>query len=602
MHNSTSLKRRLLFSLWLLLVLGVLLPFWFYHRNFNREIIAESKQNAIHQLNHLCWLMENEKTFQNLEQIQNWLSLVAKQLDARLTFIGLDGRPLADSQLFPAAIGTENLSTRPEFIQALSGDMGLAIRPSETSGQEHILAAKKISLNAPLPTGVMRVAFPFSPFKALLDRAATGFVFLLTIIFTATFLISWGLIRRLRIPISEMTEAVDAIGEGDYRRRIAGRDRELYPLALAINRMADRINQRAQKTQRSARYLDAVFDGMQEGVMVLNPKGKIIEVNRAFRELVTPGETCVGKNPLEVLRNLEFQEACERIVELDAPQGGEQSEAIEVPFGRDRIFGVNIVKPGDKSGELGAIVVFHEISNLKRLEKVRQDFVSNVSRELNTPLISIKAHAQKILAENHGVDDRSRISLVAILEGTNHLLSVVKDLLQLAALDSSPVRFRSLCSNPAQALEAAWDECRPAAVAKNIELVSDLPEVGIEVAAGIDQLTQVFRNLLANGIKYSPEGGRLNVEHSLGPDMITFTVQDEGPGIARQHQDRIFERFYRAGKPASGALASSGLGLAICKHIVQNHGGTIGVRSPKEDQKSGAAFFFSMHLAQSNSC
>ncbi|MHC1726052.1 MAG: ATP-binding protein [Syntrophobacteraceae bacterium] len=570
------------------------MPFWFYHKGFNREIITASRQQATQQLDHISWLIE-DKSFQSVEELHQWLSVVGRQLNSRLTYIGTDGRALADSHFTMDEVNKfESLAHRPEFAQAMSGETGSAIRISKVSEQEYIFAAKKINLKQPLSPGVIRIALPFSPVKSQLDRAANGFVFLLTIIFIATFLISWALVRRLRIPVSEMTSAVTAIGAGDYSRRIPGQDRELYPLALAINRMADTLGRRLQKISDRQQHLDAVFDGMQEGVMVLSPKGKIIEVNRAFRELVSPGTTCIGKNPLEVVRNLELQDASDRI--LSRANLEQSTAAIEVPLGRDRVFSVDIVRAEGQTKDMGAIVVFHEISKIKRLEKIRQDFVSNVSRELNAPLVSIKAHVEKILAGT-SIAEKTRDSLRAVLKETSDLLSIVEDLLQLAALDSSPVQHALLSANPAQALDMAWDQCRAAAVARNVELEVDLPPLGIDVATNLDQLARVFRNLLGNGIKYSPEGGRLSVGHCFEGEMVIFSVQDEGPGIPPRQQDRIFERFYRTGKQVAGVHASSGLGLAICKHIVQNHRGTIWVQSPNTGRKNGATFLFSMPRA-----
>lgn len=595
MRDAISLKKRLLLSIWLVLSVGILLPFWFYHRDFNREIIAASKQQASQQLDHLCWLIE-DRSFQSIEELHHWLSQAGKQLNSRLTYVSIDGRALADSQIDRAELDRfENLAHRPEIAQAMSGETGSAIRISKVSDLEHIFAAKKISPKQPLSPGVLRVALSFSPVKSQLDRAATGFVFLLTVIFVATFLISWALVRRLRIPVSEMTRAVTAIGAGDYSRRIPGHDRELYPLASAINRMADTLGRRLKKISERQQRLEAVFDGMREGVMVLSPKGKIIEVNRAFSEFIPYPTDCVGKNPLEVIRNLELQDACERILSVTGVEPA--TATIEIPLGRDRIFNVDIVRTGGDSGDMGAIAVFHEISRIKRLEKIRQDFVANVSRELNAPLISIKAHIERILAESPTLEDRARASLAIVLKETGGLLSIVQNLLQLAALDSSPVRHGLLSADPAQALDMAWDQCRSAAAAKNIELEIDLPPMGLDVAANQEQLTQVFFNLLGNGIKYSPEGGRLSVGHSFEGGMVTFCVRDQGPGIPPKHQDRIFERFYRTGTQVAGIHASSGLGLAICKHIVQNHGGSIWVQSPNEGRKNGATFLFSMPLA-----
>ncbi|MFZ2448000.1 MAG: ATP-binding protein [Syntrophobacteraceae bacterium] len=602
MRNPISLKTRLLVSIWLILIIGVLLPFYFFHRDFTREIIAESRRDAIQQMDHIHWLLSSEKSFRSTEELRDWLAKVGKQLNARITYIGRDGGAIADSQLSAEEVAKfENLSGRPEFLQAMYEDTGTAVRYSKISGQEHIFIAKRISIEGPFAPGVLRLAFPFSPVKTLLDRLSGGLILIISIVFAATLVLGWAIIRRLRAPVSEMVTAVDAIGAGDFKHRIHTRSEQvLYPLTVAINRMGENIGKRISEISTQRQHLEAVFDGMREGVMVLNSKGRVLEVNRAFSELVAPREASLGRNPLEVVRNIEFQEACERILAQTGPEA--QAETIEVPMGRDRVFNVNIVRIRDHNQCVGAIVVFHDISNIKRLERVRQDFVANVSRELGAPLVSIKTHVEKIVAEDTSLDNKTRGSLLFVAKESGHMLRIVKDLLQLAALDSRPKHSRGLSANPADALAAAWDGCRSAAVEKDIHLESALPETGIEIAADFDQLVRVFRNLLENGIKYSIEGGKLSVGHRVEEGKAVFSVRDEGPGIPRAHQHRIFERFYRAGQPITGIQASTGLGLAICKHIVQNHGGTIWVESPNPLEQNGATFFFSMNPARESKC
>ncbi len=597
MRNFITFRIRLLVGLWLILALGMLLPFWLYQRNFSNEIISDAKAAAIRQMDHLYWVL-SEKTFRNTDELQTWLSQAGQQLNLRISFIDLDGRALADSKLLPAQIsGFENLSGRPEFLQAISEKMGWAIRYSKVSHAQHVFVAKKISLSGPFPPGVLRIASPFSTIKNLLSSLSRWFVFLIAITFAATLVLSWALIRRLRVPVSELVKAVDAIGAGNFKYRVHTGDEVIYPLAVSINRMAETMGGRKEEMTGRCQRLEAVFDGMREGVMVLNSKGRILEVNRAFGELIAPRQTCLGRNPLEVVRSIELQEACERVLARTAPDC--PVESIEVSPGRHRVFSVSIVKLCDHNQYEGAIVVFHDISNIKRLEKVRQDFVANVSRELAAPLVSIQTHIQNVLDVDFSLEEKTRNSLSATLKEAGHMLRIVDDLLQLAALESGQAISPKVSINPAAALAEAWDQCRSEAVHKQIQLDSTLPETGIGVAADFGQLVRVFRNLLENGIKYSLEGGKLRVGHRTeGDTAIVFSVRDEGTGIPRQHQQRIFERFYRAGKPISGEQTSTGLGLAICKHIVQNHGGTIWVESPNPFQQNGATFHFSMRLAQ----
>jgi two-component system phosphate regulon sensor histidine kinase PhoR len=295
--------------------------------------------------------------------------------------------------------------------------------------------------------------------------------------------------------------------------------------------------------------------------------------------------------------SLELQAACDRLLTSKTTRPGDVM-SLQMALGSDRFYDVHIgalAGPG-KGG--GAVVVFHDISELKRLEKVRQDFVANVSHELRTPLTSIKGYAETLLSDNEPDSQTLTSFLQVILKNANHMVKMVDDLLQLARLEgkSEPPQFVPV--DAVDALSAAWKACLPMADAKSIKLVNTLPAAGVNVIADQDQIVQVFLNLIENGIKYSPAGETLQVSHSVDGGMVTFSVRDNGPGIPKHHQKRIFERFYRVEKHRGSTSGSTGLGLAICRHIIQNHGGSISVQSPNPDSLKGSTFQFTMRAAE----
>jgi two-component system phosphate regulon sensor histidine kinase PhoR len=262
------------------------------------------------------------------------------------------------------------------------------------------------------------------------------------------------------------------------------------------------------------------------------------------------------------------------------------------------VFEVNIVQLGCQEEGIGAIVVFHDISELKRLEKVRRDFVANVSHELRTPLTSIKGYAETILTEGSEDSESAREFLEIILKHSNHMSNMVDDLLQLARLEAreQSIEFKSV--NAVDALNSAWLDCSSLAGERSINLENLLPEEGVLVRADSEQLEQVFRNLLENAVKYGPLGGTVTIACDFDPVMATFQVTDQGPGIPIQDQPRIFERFYQVEKDRANHNDSTGLGLAICRHIIQNHGGRIWVESPPQGETRGSAFFFTLPLVR----
>ncbi|HYA02127.1 MAG TPA: ATP-binding protein, partial [Syntrophobacteria bacterium] len=338
------------------------------------------------------------------------------------------------------------------------------------------------------------------------------------------------------------------------------------------------------------------LNGMTEGVMVIDSRGRIQTVNPALTEILPGAREFVGRRPLEVILSADLQKACDEILSGTAAEKGRGNLEIAPRLGR--IFAVNIVRFQHRPGEVGAIVVFHDISDLKRLEKVRQDFVANVSHELRTPLTSIRGYAETLLAQPAADSGPSASFLQIILKNAMHMSKMVDDLLQLARLDSRRQPESYFSVDAAEALSEAWKVCSSQGSAKNVRLENLLSEEGVRVKANLGELVQVFRNLLENAVRYSPPGSPITVSVRRDRDTATFVVTDEGPGVPLYAQQRVFERFYRVEKDRSDASGSTGLGLAICRHIILNHRGSIWVESPPEGKSRGSAFLFTLPLAE----
>ena len=420
------------------------------------------------------------------------------------------------------------------------------------------------------------MAIPWSSFKERFDRLSETVLFVILLAFAVIALLSYALIRQMDKPVHSLTKAMEAIGEGDYGQRLHFQPKhEFYPLAQSINRMAVLIDQQIQTITEQKQQLEAVFNGMKEGVMVLDSRGRLTSVNRALSEIIPNVARGLGRRPLEVTMSLELQKACDYVL-----HNGTDLESypymLQIALrGGENIYDVGIVRLQDRQGNIGAIVVFHDISELKRLEKVRQDFVANVSHELRTPLTSIKGYTETLLAQTEQDPETLASFLSIILKNTNHMVKMVDDLLHLASLDAQTGSVKATPVNAAEALGVAWKACAPLADAKAVSLVHSLPGQGLEVSVDFDQLVQVFRNLLENAIKYSPSGDNIEVGYENDGKRVTINVQDNGPGIPKQHQQRIFERFYRVEKHRGNLPGSTGLGLSLCRHIIVNNGSRI---------------------------
>jgi len=599
MRNRASFRTRLLLSFWVVLLLALLLPPSYYYRILTRQIMEETQRDAIQQLNLVHWMVSHEKGLRTIEELNTLLVEIGKQSSARITYVADGGRVIADSQVpFSEIPNLESHAARPEYIEARGQGLGVIVRFSGTVQRELIYVAKTIHNEGAIPSGVLRLAAPLSNVKEPADRLKNSLLLFLVFTSLATAFLTYILIRRLNRPIQVMIDTAEAIGTKDYKRRIhASPGHEFYPLIQSINKMAESIESHIQTITNQKQELEAVFNAMQEGVMVLDSRGKIQNINRTFAGLISHVPEVKGRRPLEVIVNVELQKLCDQVMASPAAEAEARPYNLQIALRENLTYDVNIVKVSDQQKEIGAVVVFHDISEIKRLEKVRQDFVANVSHELRTPLTSIKGYAETLLSETPSDPDTARSFLQVILKNANHMVKMVEDLLQLARLEAHGKLVKPVPVNASGALLTAWKACAPNAEAKGIRLENRLPAGGILVFADFDQLVQVFRNLLENAIRYSPPDEPLTVSCETRKNKATFGVRDEGPGIARQYQKRIFERFYRVEKPRSDHWGSTGLGLAICRHIIRNHGGMIWVQSPNSEGRKGATFFFTLSTA-----
>ena len=598
MLKNLSFRSRLLLCFWGVIFLALLLPSMYYRQTLSQDIEADTRSNAIRQLNLAYWLLSEEQPFQSAAALQEWCKTLGDHLGTRITYVAEDGKVIADSQVsFVRVPALGNHANRPEIIQAYKEELGTSSRYSTTLGKHLIYSARKTNGHGAIPSGVIRVAVPFSEVKRRLDNLSKNFLLTIFVTLVATFFLSYILVRQLEIPIQRMIRAAQAVGTGNYRERVRRYPgKEFLPLAQAINQMAESIETQIKTITEQKQQLGAILDGMSEGVMVLESGGKIKTTNKALGRIISDLPTSIGRRPLEVILSHELQQACDQVI------GGSyhrelQPLKLEIALDMGRVFDVNIVELREQDKGIGAIVVFHDISELKRLEKVRQDFVANVSHELRTPLTSIKGYAETLLNEGSGTSDSAIDFLQIILKHANHMSKMVDDLLQLARLEAREQPPKSASVNAAEGLLSAWKACAPLAGEKDTRLENLLPEEPVLVRADSEQLEQVFRNLLENAVKYGPSGGKVTVSADPGPGMAIFQVRDEGPGIPIQDQTRIFERFYRVEKDRTNHKGSTGLGLAICRHIIQNHGGKIWLESPPQGKIKGSAFFFSLPLA-----
>jgi two-component system phosphate regulon sensor histidine kinase PhoR len=358
---------------------------------------------------------------------------------------------------------------------------------------------------------------------------------------------------------------------------------EIESISLTLNRLAESWDGAARELGDRNLKLSAILNSMSEGVVVLDPDLRVSLVNRATAEMLGFQGDVSGRLLIELIRHPGVKELLVgSIEELDFEHG-------------DRHF---LARASTLVSQRGLVVVLADITRLKRLEKVRRDFVANVSHELKTPLSAVIGFTEA-LRDGAGETPQTRGDFIErIRKQSARMARLVDDLLELSALESQEARTDAVPVKAISLAEKAVENLSQAARDRTQEIsISGSPVWGSLVAADEQRIVQALGNMLDNAVKYSPEGTEIGLDCRLKEGMLEISVSDHGPGIAAEHLPRLFERFYRVDKSRSRELGGTGLGLAIAKHIVELHGGKVGVES---ELGRGSRFWLALPLAEKN--
>jgi len=372
---------------------------------------------------------------------------------------------------------------------------------------------------------------------------------------------------------------------------VTSRD-EIGELAAMMNEMTAKIEEQMGKISAERNRLDTILRGMGEGMIVTDTSGNITLANPAFRAIFALVEELEGKSLLEITRQPAMHNTLKRTLESRE----ETVEEMSVLVPEEKHLLTHWVPLREEGELLGAVAVFHDISDLKRLEGIRKDFVANVSHELRTPVSVIKGFAETLLNEGDALHPEKKTRFLNIIHNhAERLASLISDLLTLSRMESGAMELEPAPVNILGAVTRAFRLMERTAEEKGISLIpapslEDTPHALADAA----KLDQVFINLLDNGVKFTPAGGSVTISAVQLDSLIKINVTDTGIGIPPRDLPRIFERFYRVDPARSREMGGTGLGLAIVKHIVQAHGGTVSVES---SPGKGATFSFTLKKA-----
>lgn len=593
MPKVQSIQMRVLLWGWGVLIVGLALAFWRYSATLDEETARDFERETLTRLETVQWLLDRGGPFKEPRDRQDFLHALAGNMGMRISLIQ-GGKILADSSRpFDDLARMDDHSTRPEVLAAQGGDLGQATRHSTTLDRDMIYMARKLPGQEGEDATVLRLAAPVSQVRMHMQRMRWALLAAVIPLLLGSGLLLYLLSRTLTAGIAQFTEATQAIGEGDYRRRIIFYPAaEFQPLAEAINRMAKKIKKNVKVIENQRGELWAMFEGMTEGVMVLDTAGRILHVNPALSAIFPRAHEFLGRAPLEATMSLEIQNL------VDTLMAGETTEPVsrQIELKDRHCAEMTVVPFRDHKFRPRVILIFHDTSEQKRVERVLRDFVANASHQLRTPLTSIRGYAETLLDAPPTDDAKRREFLDIIRANAVHMTKVISGMFALAKSERGGKRPKDLNADVPQALEHALRNSTFAAQEKSITLaVEELPPGLPHVAADPDGLLQIADNLLDNAIKYSPQGTTISVSASSDGQNVTLRFQDQGPGIGEEDQKRVFERFFRADNNDVDGAGSAGLGLAICRHIARNYGGEVWVDSPA-NQDTGIGSVFSVRL------
>ena len=521
---------------------------------------------------------------EDVAKLKEWVSQMAAS-GARVTIIGSDGQVFAESQSDSQTM--ENHVNRPEVREALAKGSGRAIRHSVTVNRDlHYYAVRHDMATG--PPIILRFALPVETVDDVLQSFRrslwlSSFVILLIAGVAA-------------LEISRVfTDRVERLK--DFSRRVAAGDFTAIPsdssgdaldaLGASMNRTAAQLDETIRTLTEERNLSTAILGSMVEGVAVVNGSERLLFANQGFAGILNlkfPPKS--GSALVEIVRQTELIEAVRHVLH------GESRVEAEIVTGtlRQKYFAATVasVRAGDT---LGAVLVLHDITELRRLERVRRDFVANVSHEFRTPLTAIQGFAETLLAG--AIDDaQNRVRfLEIILEHARRLARLTEDLLRLSQMDSDRLELEIDEVSVSQIVDSCLATAQHRALENGLNLSVKIPSNLPTVAGDRRRLAEVLQNLLDNARQYTLPGGEIVLSAEAHALEVVFTVSDTGIGIPRTDQSRIFERFYRVDAARSREAGGTGLGLAIAKHLIEAQGGRIWVES---ELGKGSHFHFSV--------
>jgi two-component system phosphate regulon sensor histidine kinase PhoR len=496
-------------------------------------------------------------------------------LDARVTLIAGDGRVLGDSAETPTAVALmENHGARPEIIEAREQGLGKSQRHSDTVNIDMLYVAAPVVHPA---IRFVRVALPLSGIRQQLRSVLTATLTALGVALAGALVIGWMFSSRIGGRVRAIAEVANRYRGGDLSAaRLDYGDDELGIVARTLDNAVQVVGRQLAEQARDHSRMEAILSGMIEGVIVVDPQGRLQLANTAAVRMLKLDDLSLGRHYVESIRHPAIAELVAAALAGRTPQGLQMSP----PRDASRTIMARAA-PAAGGSEHGAVLVLHDITELRRADQIRRDFVANVSHELRTPLTAIRGYVEA-LSEGDTSAEESRRFLDIITRHTERMERLVKDLLRLARLDAGQETVDPVACDARNLITSVVTELSSTLDQRDQRVEIAIAPESETLRGDPTKLHDVLRNLIANANTYSPEHTTIRVETARHGSSFVLSVADQGPGIPDEDLSRVFERFYRVDKSRARDPGGTGLGLAIVKHLVELHNGTVAAENRAE--------------------
>ncbi|EAK8471464.1 PAS domain-containing protein [Listeria monocytogenes] len=523
--------------------------------------------------------MENLDLDKDAATIQKSLDPLGEDIDARITVIDSKGDVVADTKKDPQKL--DNHMNRPEVTDILKKgeSVSISIRESDSLGYSMLYVAVPVKHQSKTD-GVLRISISLESVDAAVAKLWGNLALIFGIALVIIAAISVFIARKITRPVREIIEVSTDLANHKYDSRIHGKiSGELQDLSISVNTLAESLETQMFEIKQNEQRLNAIVQNLVSGVMLINVDKQVIMTNRTMYQIL--GETEItGKPFYEVIKSFALSQLIEATFETKTIQ---QKEII-LYFPREMILDASVSPILGENGEItGIILLLHDITQIRHLENVRSEFVTNVSHELKTPVTALKGFAETLLDGAMYDEMLLKKFLTIIKEESDRLHRLIMDILALSRIEQNPVPENVELVEVDEVIEQSARTIFEMATEKNIQVIipeKTIPSVTIETDR--DKLQQILINLLSNAINYTPVDGKVEVKLIEQEAEVIIEVTDNGIGIPAKDIDRVFERFYRVDKARSRHSGGTGLGLSIVKHLVENCGGRIEVESQEE--------------------